>query len=381
VDCLRTAGESFFVIPWASPGAQYFARRNEIQAAIGRVLESGVYILGGEVEAFESAFADFCGVAHAVGVGSGTDAIILALRALDIGPGDEVVTVSHTALATVAAVVATGATPILVDVGAGSYTIDPIRLEEALSPRTKAVIAVHLYGQPADMAAINAIAARRGLTVIEDCAQAAGARCGNARVGSLGDIGCFSFYPTKNLGAIGDGGMVTTDDDDLAMRVRRLRQYGWNEMRETEYVGTNSRLDALQAAILGVKLRHLDEDNARRVEIAQRYNRGLAGLALMLPPETVDGDHVFHLYVARCEHREALRAHLAANQITSAVHYPVPVHRHAGYAEKVVIPKQGLPRTEDLVGGILSLPIYPELRDDEVDNVIGSIRRFYEKRA
>jgi dTDP-4-amino-4,6-dideoxygalactose transaminase len=303
------------------------------------------------------------------------------LRALDVGPGDEVVTVSHTALATVAAVVATGATPILVDVGAGSYTIDPARLQEALSPRTKAVIAVHLYGQPADMAAINAIAARRGLAVIEDCAQAAGARCGNARVGSLGDIGCFSFYPTKNLGAIGDGGMVTTDDGDLAVRVRRLRQYGWNETRETQYAGTNSRLDALQAAILGVKLRYLDEDNTRRVAIAQRYNRGLASLALMLPPETVDGDHVFHLYVVRCEHREALRAHLAADQITSAVHYPVPVHRQAGYTEKVIIPKQGLPRTDDLVGRILSLPIYPELRNDEVDSVIGSIRRYYEKRA
>jgi dTDP-4-amino-4,6-dideoxygalactose transaminase len=369
------------VIPWASPGAQYLARKDEIQAAIARVLDSGVYILGAEVETFEKNFADFCGVEHAVGVGSGTDAIALALRALDIGPGDEVVTVSHTALATVAAVVATGATPVLVDVGAGSYTIDPVLLEESLGPRTKAVIAVHLYGQPADMKAIKSIAGRRGLTVIEDCAQAAGARCGDARVGSLGDIGCFSFYPTKNLGAIGDGGMLTTNDDDLAICARRLRQYGWNEKRETKYPGMNSRLDPLQAAILGVKLRHLDADNARRVAIAQQYDRGLAGLPLILPSANVDDGPVFHLYVVKCERRDSLRAHLAADQITSAVHYPVPVHRHAGYSEKIILPKQGLPRTEELVSKILSLPIYPELRDEVVDRIIGSIREYYKRAA
>ena len=270
------------MIPWASPGAQYLAHRDEIQAAISRVLESGLYILGEEVESFESAFANYCGAGHAVGVGSGTDALILALKALDIGPGDEVVTVSHTALATAAAIIATGATPVLIDVDPNYYTLDPAGLEKAVGPRTRAVIAVHLYGQPADMDAISAIAGHHGLKVIEDCAQATGARyCDQHR--RIGDVSCFSFYPTKNLGAIGDGGMVTTRDGALASRVRRLRQYGWDETRETESVGVDWILNSLQAAILNVKLAHLDADNVRRRVIAQRYNDGLADLPLALP--------------------------------------------------------------------------------------------------
>jgi len=365
------------VIPSASPVAQYHSYRGAIKAAISRVLDSGAYILGSEVESFERAFADYCGVPYAVGMGSGTDALILGLRSLRIEPGDEVVTVSHTALATVAAIIAAGATPVLVDVDPASYTIDPTRIEESVSRRTKAIIAVHLYGRPADLDAIGAIARRRGLRLIEDCAQAVGARYRDRPVGSFGDIACFSFYPTKNLGAIGDGGMLTTTDADLAARVRRLRQYGWNEAHETEDVGVNSRLDPLQAAILRVKLPHLDTDNARRAAIAERYERGLAGLPLTLPTKANSAGHVYHLYVVGCDNRDALAAHLATSGIGCAVHYPVPAHRHKGYAERVCIPKAGLPVTDWLVGRILSLPIYPELGDAEVDKVIAAIRDFY----
>jgi dTDP-4-amino-4,6-dideoxygalactose transaminase len=365
------------VIPWASPVSQYRAHKGAIEAAITRVLDSGAYVLGSEVENFERAFADYCGVAHAIGVGSGTDALILALRGLGIGQGDEVVTVSHTALATVAAILATGATPVLVDVDAASCTIDPARIEEAVSPRTKAVVAVHLYGRVADLDAIEAIARRRSLRLLEDCAQAAGARYRDRRVGSIGDVACFSFYPTKNLGAIGDGGMVTTGDAGVAARVRRLRQYGWNEARETEDVGVNSRLDPLQAAILGAKLPHLDADNARRAAIAQRYARRLADLPLTLPAEANSAGHVYHLYVLGCDDRDALATQLAKQGVGSAVHYPVPAHRHKGYAQRVRIPKTGLPVTDRLVGRILSLPIYPELTDAEVERVIAAVRDFY----
>ncbi len=365
------------MIPWASPAAQYRAHKNDIAAAIVRVLDSGAYILGGEVESFERAFAAYCGVAHAVGVGSGTDALILALRALGIGAGGEVVTVSHTALATVAAIIATGATPVLVDVDAATSTIDPARIEEAIGPETKAIVAVHLYGQPADLHALGAIARRHGLKLVEDCAQAAGASYRGRRVGSIGDIASFSFYPTKNLGAIGDGGMVTTADAGLAARVRRLRQYGWNEARETEDVGLNSRLDPLQAAILGAKLPHLDADNARRVAIAQRYATGLSGLPLTLPQARPEAAHVYHLYVVACDNRDALIAHLAQQGVGTAVHYPVPAHRHKGYAERVRVSAAGLPETDRLVGRILSLPIYPELTDAEVDRVIVAIRGYF----
>ncbi len=362
------------MIPWAAPAAQYRAHKDAIAAAIARVLDSGAYILGGEVETFERAFAAHCGVAHAVGVGNGTDALILALRALGVGAGDEVITVSHTALATVAAVIATGATPVLVDIDAATSTIDPSLIEASVTPRSKAIVAVHLYGQPADLDAIGAIAKRHGLKLVEDCAQAAGAGYRGRRVGSIGDIASFSFYPTKNLGAIGDGGAVTTPDAGLATRVRRLRQYGWNEARETEDVGLNSRLDPLQAAILSAKLPHLDADNARRAAIAERYARGLAGLPLGLPQARPDAAHVYHLYVVAADDRDALIAHLAKQGVGTAVHYPVPAHRHKGYAERVRIPAAGLPVTDRLVGRILSLPIYPELTDAEADRVIAAIR-------
>jgi dTDP-4-amino-4,6-dideoxygalactose transaminase len=371
-------------IPWASPAAQYRAHQAEIKAAIAHVLDSGFFVLGEEVEKFERAFARYCGVAHGVGVASGTDALELAMRALGIGPGDEVITVSHTAVATAAAVLACGATPVLVDVEDAYYTLDPAKLEAAITPRTKAIVPVHLYGQAADMDAILALARARGLRVIEDCAQCTGGRHGVGdgarRLGSLGDIACFSFYPTKNLGAIGDGGMVVTSDADLAARVRRLRQYGWDDTRKTHELGRNSRLDPMQAAILSVKLPHLDADNARRAAIAARYDRGLAGTSFVLPTARANTTHVYHLYVLRCDDRSRLMAHLRADQIGSAVHYAEPVHVQKGYAEKSVVPKDGLPVTSAIVDKILSLPMYPELTDDEADRVIASLRRYDERR-
>ncbi len=365
------------MISWACPGAQYRAHKDAIQAAIARVVDSGAYVLGGEVERFERAFAQYCGAAHAVGVGSGTDALILALRGLGIGAGDEVITVSHTALATVAAVIATGATPVLVDVDAASYTIDPACIEAAVTAKTRAIVAVHLYGQPADLDAIGAIAKHHGLKLVEDCAQAAGARYRGRKVGGIGDMACFSFYPTKNLGAIGDGGMVTTSDPALASRVRRLRQYGWDDARQTEDVGLNSRLDPLQAAILDVKLPFLDGDNARRAAIAARYGAGLSALPLTPPVQTAETEHVFHLYVLACDRRDALAAFVAKQGIGCAIHYPVPAHRHGGYSARVRIPAAGLPATDRLVDRILSLPIYPELGEAEVQNVVVAIRDFY----
>jgi dTDP-4-amino-4,6-dideoxygalactose transaminase len=283
------------VIPCIDPLAQYLVRKAAIDQAIGEVLARGRYILGEQVQAFERELAAFCEARFGVGVGTGTDALHLALRALGVGPGDEVVTVSHTAVATVAAVEMAGATPVLVDIEPATFTLDPARLEAAITPRTRAVIAVHLYGQPADLDAIGAIARARGLKLIEDCAQAHGARWAGRRVGSFGDAACFSFYPTKNLGALGDGGMVVTSDEGLATRLRQLREYGWVERYVSRTAGWNSRLDELQAAVLRVKLKDLDADNARRGAIAARYAEGLTDLGLTLPATRAGSEHAFHL--------------------------------------------------------------------------------------
>ncbi len=365
------------MITCAAPAEQYFAHREDIAAAIARVLEAGNYILGPEVRAFESAFASYCGVREGVGVNSGTDALTIALRALDVGAGDEVVTVSHTALATIAAILATGATPVLVDVDPALYTMDPNLLETAFTARTKAVVAVHLYGQPVELASVLAIAAKHGVAVIEDCAQATGAEYDGRRVGSLGSMGCFSFYPTKNLGAIGDGGMVIANDVRTAERLRRLRQYGWDDRRATAEIGMNSRLDELQAAILAVKLRALDDDNARRRRIAEAYRQSLSGLPIDLPALQRGASHVYHLFVIACEARDSLKDHLTRNGIGAGVHYPVPAHKHGGYATRVRVAPTGLTNTDALVDRILTLPMYPELTDAQVDQVIGSVRSHY----
>ena len=337
------------------------------------MLDSGTYILGTEVESFERAFADFCGRGYAVGVASGTDALILALKALDIGPGDEVITVSHTAVATVAAILAVGATPVLIDIEERTMTIDPAGIDGAITRRSKALIAVHLYGQAADLDPILDRTLRHGLILIEDCAQAAGGRYCGRRLGSIGDIGCFSFYPTKNLGAIGDGGLVVTREPKIAETVRRLRQYGWDADRQTHEAGLNSRLDSLQAAILMAKLPHLDVDNARRAEIAQRYGRGISGLPIKAPKQRADTEHAYHLYVICCAQRDALAAYLTEHRIGCGIHYPVAVHRQRGYAERVIVPVGGLPVTERICQQILSLPLYPELSDADVDRVIAAV--------
>lgn len=365
------------MISHALPLAQYQSKQTEIIAAVTRVLGSGNYILGTEVASFEQAFARYCGVAHSVGVNSGTDALVLALRAFDIGFGDEVVTVSHTAIATISSVLTVGATPVFVDVESKFYCLDPDQLAAAITPRTKAIIAVHLYGQSADMEPILTLAKRNGLVVIEDCAQATGGLYKGKRIGSLGHVGCFSFYPTKNLGAIGDGGMLVTNDALVADRVRRLRQYGWNQQHATYEPGVNSRLDEVQAAILNVKLTTLDADNAMRIKIAQHYRDAFADLPFTVPATRPDTSHVYHLYVLASDGRDGLKKHLADRDISAGIHYPVPAHRHGGYETRVKVPEKGLPVTDTLVDRILTLPLYPELSSVHIEQVIGAVRSYY----
>jgi dTDP-4-amino-4,6-dideoxygalactose transaminase len=366
------------------PRAGYFERKDDIDAAIARVLAGGQYILGREVEAFETAFAAWLGVGHAIGVGSGTDAIELALRACDIGPGDLVFTVSHTAVATVAAIERAGAVAVLVDIEPGRFTLDPAALERALrSPppgRPAAVLPVHLYGEPAEMEPILRLARQHGLRLVEDCAQSHGARYRGRPTGSIGDIACFSFYPTKNLGALGDAGITATDDAALATALREVREYGWRDRYVSARIGINTRLDPIQAAILAAKLPHLAADNARRQTIAARYDSGLAGLPLTPPARRANATHVFHQYVirARAADRDRLREHLSRAQIGTGLHYPVPVHLQPAYADRLGEYSAGLPETTRAMHEILSLPMYPQLGEEAADRVVREIRRFFE---
>ncbi len=369
-------------IPQTDPRAGYFEQQTEIDAAIARVLASGQYILGPEVDAFEAAFAAWLGVGHAVGAGSGTDAIELALRACGIGPGELVFTVSHTAVATVAAIERAGAIPVLIDIESGGFTMDLAGLAAALREpppgRPAAILPVHLYGEPADLGPILELARRHGLRVIEDCAQSHGAAYCGRRTGSLGDIACFSFYPTKNLGALGDAGMTATDDPALAVALRELREYGWRERYVSARTGINTRLDPLQAAILAARLPRLADDNARRQAIAARYDRGLEGLPLALPQRRAECTHVFHQYVIRSTERDRLREHLRAARIGTGIHYPVPVHLQPAYQGRLGEFPAGLPETTHAMREILSLPIYPQLAGEAADRVIAEIRRFFE---
>jgi dTDP-4-amino-4,6-dideoxygalactose transaminase len=368
-------------IPQADPRASYVVQRTAIDAALTRVFEGGAYILGREVEMFEAAFADYIGVSHAIGVGSGTDAIELALRASNIGAGDLVFTVSHTAVATVAAIERAGATAVLVDVEPGTYTMAPHELSRALRMtrrgRPAAVLPVHIYGQPAELSELAEIARVHDLRLIEDCAQSHGAFYCGKPTGSFGDVACFSFYPTKNLGALGDGGMVVTSDPTLAVALREIREYGWRDRYVSARIGINSRLDAIQAAILGVKLGTLTADNARRQTIAARYDAGLAGLPVALPVRRPNATHVFHQYVIRLAERDALRNRLRASGIGTGIHYPVPVHRQPAYSGRLTCGPSGLGVTERAAPQILSLPIYPQLVDEAVDRVIAEIRAFF----
>ncbi len=369
-------------IPQTDPRAGYLEQQAEIDAAIARVLAGGQYILGREVDEFEVAFAAWLGTAHAVGVGSGTDALELALRACGIGAGDLVFTVSHTAVATVAAIERAGAVPVLVDIEPGGFTMDPAALDAALRRpppgRPAAILPVHLYGEPADLDPLLLLARRHGLRVIEDCAQCHGALYDGRLTGGFGDIACFSFYPTKNLAALGDAGMTATDDAELATALREVREYGWRDRYISARIGINTRLAALQAAILGARLPNLAADNARRQHAAMRYDEGLAGLPLRLPPRRAGCVHVFHQYVIRTPVRDALREHLRHAGIGTGVHYPAPVHHQPAYQHRLGEFPTGLPETARAAGEILSLPIYPQLDDAAVERVIREIRRFFE---
>lgn len=363
----------------SDPKAGYLAHRDEIDAAIKQTLASGWYILGQQVSEFEREFAAYLGAAHCVGVANGTDALQLALRACGVGAGDVVITVAHTAVATVAAIELAGAAPLLVDIDARSFTISPEAVAEAIETyrgagRVKAIIAVHLYGHPAEMAALTEIARRYDLLLIEDCAQAHGALIGGRRVGTWGNVAAFSFYPTKNLGALGDGGAVVTNEAALAERVRLLREYGWRERYVSEVAGLNSRLDEVQAGVLRVKLRHLDEENRRRQAIAKAYDEMLAASELQLPVVRDDAAHVYHQYVVQCAARDELRAHLREQGIGTLIHYPVPVHLQPAYRDRVAVPRGGLPVTEQAARRILSLPLYPQLSDEQVARVCAAVQ-------
>ena len=355
----------------------YRQQRQEILAIVDRVLSSGQLILGKEVSGFEGRFAAYCDTTFGVGVNSCTDALFLALKALGIGPGAEVITVANTAVPTVAAIRATGATPVFVDVEEDTYLMDVTLLESVITPRTRCIIPVHLCGQTVAMAPLLEIARKHRLTVLEDCAQATGATYRGQKAGSFGDLAAFSFYPTKVLGGFGDGGMVVTRNEELARKVRRLRFYGMEGAYYAEEEGYNSRLDELHAALLDHLLPKVAADVARRREIAARYDAGLAGLGdLGLPAIRPDRDHQYYLYTIRTGKRDQLMAHLAANGIESRINYPYPIHLMRGYAF-LGYQEGSLPVTERLAGRILSLPMHRYLTDAQVERVIAAVRGFF----
>ncbi|HKA50688.1 MAG TPA: DegT/DnrJ/EryC1/StrS family aminotransferase [Candidatus Dormibacteraeota bacterium] len=354
-------------LPLVDLQAQYRTIDNEVMAAVDRVLKSGQFVLGPETDAFEHELASHSQAAHAVGTSSGTSALHLALLAAGVGPGDEVITVPFTFVATVAAIEYAGARPVLVDIAADSFTMNPALVEAAITPRTRAIVPVHLYGQPADMSPLLEIASRHGLKLIEDACQAHGAEHEGRRVGALGDAGCFSFYPGKNLGAYGEGGAVVTNDAELARTVRTLRHWGQVSRYVHELKGFNYRLHELQAAILRVKLRHLDDWTEGRRAHARRYDQLLAGV-VRTPVELPYARHVYHVYVIRSDERESLARALEAEGIHTGVHYPVPVHLQPAWADLGYAPGS-FPVSEQAAREVLSLPMYPELPAHELERV------------
>jgi len=364
-------------IPFVDLQSQYKSLKDELDPAVLAVMQRGDFVLGGAVTEFERAFAEYCGAKYAVGVDSGYSALELIVLAYGIGPGDEVITAANTFIATTLAISNTGATPVLVDIDPETYNIDPAKIAAAITPRTKAIMPVHLYGQPVDMDPILAIARKHGLRVFEDAAQGAGARYKGRMVGSLGDAAGFSFYPGKNLGAYGDGGAVVTNDAAIAEKVRLLRNIGQKVKYYHEVKGFNHRLDTMQAAVLLVKLPHLDGWNAARRRAAATYADLLADLPLITPTTAGYAEHIFHLYVVRVHNREALMEHLKERGIASGLHYPIPIHLQPAYSELGY--KQGdFPITEAYAETILSLPIFPELDDDKVAYVVDAIRDYFQ---
>lgn len=361
-------------IPCSNPSLENSKLRLKIEDAMREVLNSGNYILGHEVTGFESEFASYLNSNYCIGVNSGTDALLIALKALGIGLGDEVILPSHTAVATAAAVVACGATPVFAEVSTSSMTIEPASVASLISKRTRAVIAVHLYGFPCELDDLKQICKDSDLFLIEDCAQAHGAEYKGKKVGTIGDIGCFSFYPTKNLGAVGDGGAIVTNSPKLSEKCFALRQYGWDNHRVSNLSSTVSRLDEIQAAILRIKLPMLEENNKRRIEIAAKYRDGIDLGSVELPSEPENGKHVYHLFVIRIENRVKMLDGLNKLGIFPGIHYPKPVHMHPAFQAFTRAPNISLKYTEDLSSTILSLPMYPELTDYEISRVIKGVK-------
>jgi dTDP-4-amino-4,6-dideoxygalactose transaminase len=373
-------------VPTLNLRAQYQTIRAEIEPVVRRVIESQLFVLGAEVSGLEAEIANYCGAAHGVGCASGTDALLLPLLALDVGPGDEVITTPYTFFATAGSIWRTGARPVFVDIESDTYNIDPLQVEAAITPRTKVIVPVHLFGQTADMGAIQEIAERHGLALLEDAAQAIGAAYQGIRTGVLGTVTAFSFYPSKNLGGFGEGGMITTDDPQLARRVARLRVHGMEPKYHHHEVGLNSRLDALQAAVLRVKLRHLDAWTSHRREVADRYRSlfalyGLDGI-VGLPIERPGNFHVYNQFVIRVPGtlRDPLRDHLTARRIGTEIYYPIPLHLQVCFASLGHKPGD-FPRAEAAARETIALPIYPELTDEQQHYLVGSIHQFVEEHA
>jgi dTDP-4-amino-4,6-dideoxygalactose transaminase len=366
------------VVPFVDLAAQHSATEPGVSSAIGRVVSNCSYILGPDVEAFETAFAEFTGVNYAVGVGSGLDALRLALTAIDIGPGDEVIVPANTYIATALAVSALGARPVFVDCNPATYNIDTDLIEAAITSRTRAVIPVHLTGQAADMDKVLMIAARHGLKTVEDAAQAHGTIYKGRRCGSIGAAGCFSFYPSKNLGGCGDGGIVTTDDENLAARLRCLRNYGQRAKHDHIEKGLNTRLDTLQAAVLNVKLPHLTEWNALRAKHAEAYRGLLDGVGdITFQTCAPYSTHIYHLFIIETAERDALAEHLGSQGIETGVHYPKPIHLQKAYAD-LGYKKGDFPHAEKCAERMLSLPMYPQLREEQICYIAEQIAMFYE---
>ena len=367
------------MIPVLDLKAQYRSIEQEVNEAIREVLLSADFVLGAAVRALETQLAEYCQCRHAVGVASGTDALRLALTALGIGPGDEVITSPFTFIATANTISHCGARPVFVDIDPETFNLSAAAVEDAVTARTKAIVPVHLYGQAADLEPILAMARKKGLSVIEDCAQAIGARYQGRAVGSFGDAGCLSFYPSKNLGAYGDGGMVLTNDPALAEKVDVLRRQGSRKKYQADVLGFNSRLDTLQAAVLAVKLKYLDRWNEERNRAARRYNELLQDLPLKLPFEAKNRSHVYHQYTIRTVHRDQLALHLKQRGIGTMVYYPIPIHQQKIYASAGGVPS--LPNAEAAASDVLSLPIYPEITDEQLAAVSGAMRDFFNGRA